>query len=101
MSGRMKTLFDRFTDLLHDPDQHARKRALAGRRGWMVAVGTDPDLPPGFDEPFARTVRYLGMSWAGCLYVNTRDVDWVKAAKGPVTTLISRIEAARGRGVPH
>lgn len=101
MSGRMKTLFDRLTDLLHDREQHARKRALTGRRGWMVAVGTDPELPPGFDEPFARTVRYFGMNWAGCLYLNTRSPDWLAASDGAITALIARIEAARGRnGVP-
>ena len=74
MSGRMKTLFDRFTDLLSDRDRARRARALAGRDIWMLAVGVDPDLPPGFDVPFRMTAGYLGLIWRGSAYV-ARDAN--------------------------
>jgi multimeric flavodoxin WrbA len=65
MSGRMKILFDRFTDLLGNPDG----RALAGRHMWLVATGTDADLPDGFDVPFARTADWCAMDWRGATYI--------------------------------
>jgi hypothetical protein len=69
MAGRMKTLFDRFTDLLSDRDQALRGRALAGRRIWTLAVGTDAEPPPGFYEPFRLTADYLAMDWQGGIYL--------------------------------
>ena len=65
MSGAMKTLFDRFTDLLGRPEG----RALAGRQVWLVATGTDPALPEGFDVPFARTAEWFDMAWRGATYI--------------------------------
>jgi hypothetical protein len=73
MGGRMKTLFDRFTDLLSDRDDARRARRLAGRGIWMLAVGADPELPPGFDVPFRMTADYLGLAWRGCAYVACGD----------------------------
>lgn len=69
MSGVMKTLFDRLTGLLLDPDQRKLGRALAGRSAWLLATGTDDELPPGFTEPFSRTCGYFGMVWSGAAYV--------------------------------
>jgi NAD(P)H-dependent FMN reductase len=74
MSGRTKTLFDRFTDLLSDRDERGRGRALAGRQVWMLAVGVDPHLPVGFEEPFRLTADYLGMQWGGGLYVRSAEI---------------------------
>jgi NADPH-dependent FMN reductase len=69
MSGRMKTLFDRFSDLLGDRDPNGRGRRLAGRDVWMLAAGTDAEAPPGFDDPFARSAAYLDMRWRGGCYL--------------------------------
>lgn len=69
MSGRMKTLFDRFTDLLSGRDSAGRGRRLAGCGMWMLAAGTDPDLPPGFEEPFIRSAAYLDIGWRGGCYI--------------------------------
>lgn len=96
MSGRMKALFDRFTDLLHDAGLRERARAFAGRRTWLLAVGTDPALPPGFAEPFVRTSRYLGMNWSGAAYFNTRGDDWVVNAMPALDLFVARVEVARG-----
>ena len=69
MSGVMKTLFDRLTDLLSSPEARCRGRALAGRDMWLLATGTDPDLPDGFTEPFARTAAYFDMHWRAAFYI--------------------------------
>ena len=69
MSGLMKTFFDRLTDLLLTPDGRRTGRALAGRDVWVIATGTDPDLPDGFEIPFARTAEYFGMHWREAFYV--------------------------------
>lgn len=69
MSGRMKTLFDRLTDLSSDRDHGRRGRALRRRQIWVLAVGTGPALPEGFDIPFASTAGYLGMLWRSICYV--------------------------------
>ncbi len=69
MSGLMKTLFDRFTDLLVTPSNRKTGRLLAGKDVWLLATGTDDALPPGFLEPFARTAAYFGMCWKSAFYV--------------------------------
>lgn len=71
MSGLMKTFLDRFSDLLSGRDPMRRGRALAGRDVWLLAAGTDPKLPEGFEVPFARTAQYLEMSWRAGFYVRT------------------------------
>jgi multimeric flavodoxin WrbA len=43
MSGLMKVLFDRFTDLVTVRKDLGRR--LRGRRVFLIACGTDPDLP--------------------------------------------------------
>lgn len=91
MSGATKTLLDRFSDLLGDRDPERRGRRLAGRGVWLLAVGTDPDMPGGFDVPFARTADYLGMHWRGGVYLSTgRPAAWEEALR----RFAERIEAS-------
>jgi multimeric flavodoxin WrbA len=71
MSGVMKIFFDRLSDLLSGRDPERRGRRLAGREVWLLAVGSDPALPSGFELPFAETARYLGMIWRGGYYVRS------------------------------
>jgi multimeric flavodoxin WrbA len=71
MSGRMKTLFDRLSDLLSGRNPERRGRALAGREAWLLAVGSDPHLPDGFERPFQMTADYLGMRWREGFYVRS------------------------------
>ncbi len=76
MSGLMKTFLDRFSDLLSGRDPLRRGRALAGREVWLLAAGTDPALPEGFEVPFAKTAQYLCMNWRAGFYVRTgKDPD--------------------------
>lgn len=74
MSGPMKILFDRLSDLLSGRDPARRGRALAGRDVWLLAVGTDPALPQGFERPFQMTADYLAMKWRGAFYVCTGKI---------------------------
>jgi putative NADPH-quinone reductase len=68
MSGLMKTLFDRFTDLL-SAESRPLGRALAGRHVWLLANGTDAELPPGFAVPFEMTAAYFAMKWEQVFYM--------------------------------
>lgn len=68
MSATLKVLFDRFTDLLHDPNDRISGRTLAGRNVWLISTGTDESLPPGFDVPFALTAGYFDMVWRQAFY---------------------------------
>lgn len=53
MSGLMKTFFDRITDITTIKKELGRK--LAGKTSFLLAVGTDEDLPEGFELPFKLT----------------------------------------------
>jgi putative NADPH-quinone reductase len=70
MSGLMKTFFDRLTDLLVDAEVKRLGRALAGRRVWLLATGTDETLPHGFTVPFEKTASYFDMRWKAAFYVH-------------------------------
>jgi multimeric flavodoxin WrbA len=67
MSGRMKVLFDRLTDLLD------RQISLEGKSVFLLATGTKPDLPVGFEVPFRETAAYLGMHYKGSVYACMRE----------------------------
>ena len=92
----MKTLFDRFTDLLSDRDPSCRGRALAGRDIWLLAVGTDAEMPAGFEVPFARTAAYLNLRWGGDCYLSIPDAD---AAAERLRGFAARITAERNKAV--
>lgn len=85
MSGRMKVLFDRFTDVVT-----ARKdlgHALAGRVAFLVACGSEAALPDGFETPFRDTAAYLDMSYGGAFYATTGQA---KSVSGILRTEASR-----------
>ncbi len=69
MSGLMKVMFDRLTDLILTPERRPVGRRLAGRDIWALACGTDPELPAGFEIPFSRTADYFGCRWRDIAYV--------------------------------
>lgn len=72
MSAPMKLFFDRLTDILLDRASRPLGRALAGTSVWLVATGSDPELPMGFEEPFRRTADYFGMFWREACYIRAR-----------------------------
>lgn len=92
MSGGMKTFFDRLTDLLLVPANRPLGRALAGRKAWVLATGTEEHLPPGFTEPFARTAAYFAMEWRDAAYCRSEgDTLLAGAALAPAVELAGRL----------
>ena len=65
----MKTLFDRFTDLVTVRKDLGRQ--LRGRSVFLLACGSEPQLPEGFEVPFRETAAYLQMSYGGAFYGQT------------------------------
>ncbi|HEY5462933.1 MAG TPA: NAD(P)H-dependent oxidoreductase [Hanamia sp.] len=78
MSGHMKILFDRFTDLVTIKKEVGRK--LKGKSILLFAVGADPEIPEGFEIPFKLTAQYLDMKYKGYIYFNTQK-DSLKQQK--------------------
>ena len=71
MSGTLKRLLDRLTDLVTVEKPLGRR--LAGRTLWVVACGSAPALPEGFEVPFRETAAYFGMDYGGALYASMRE----------------------------
>jgi len=71
MSAPMKIFFDRLSDLTEN--RKAQGKALAGKSLWLIATGTDTELPQGFEVPFARTAEYFGMLYRGAAYLYTGE----------------------------
>jgi NAD(P)H-dependent FMN reductase len=71
MSGALKNFFDRLTDLIST--QKPIGRALKERTCYLVACGSDPELPEGFEVPFRRTCEYFEMEFAGSFYTPIND----------------------------
>jgi multimeric flavodoxin WrbA len=69
MSAPLKLFFDRLADLTEN--RKAQGKALAGKQVWVIASGTEPELPEGFEIPFARTAAYFGMVYRGIAYLQT------------------------------
>jgi multimeric flavodoxin WrbA len=81
MSGRMKTLFDRFTDLVTVRKDLGRQ--LEGRSAFVVTCGSEPELPDGFETPFRDTAAYFRMTFGGTFYAQTaKGADWSTALQG-------------------
>jgi putative NADPH-quinone reductase len=79
MSAPLKIFFDRLTDLTENLKPHGK--ALAGKSVWVIATGSEPVLPEGFEVPFARTAEYFDMRYRAIFYLHTgeeaamRDAD--------------------------
>jgi ribosomal-protein-alanine N-acetyltransferase len=98
MSGQMKVFLDRFSDLLTRRSGDGRR--LRGTQVLVVASGTDPALPEGFEAPFRQTCDYLGMHYGGAFYLQFDGQRIVRpgAARAARTFAdrLARIVAARG-----
>lgn len=71
MSGILKIFFDRLTDIVTVEKSLGRK--LAGKKMALIALGTDPEIPPGFEMPFHLTATYFNMHFLGFLYCCTKN----------------------------
>lgn len=78
MSGRMKVLFDRFTDLVTVRKDMGRQ--LQGRGIALLACGSEPLMPDGFDVPFRETAAYLKMDYRGVFYAQTNTHGLTRSA---------------------
>jgi multimeric flavodoxin WrbA len=78
MSAPLKIFFDRLTDLTEN--LKAKGNALAGKPVWVIATGTEAELPEGFEIPFARTADYFGMTYRGAAYLYTGTDATLRAA---------------------
>lgn len=70
MSGGLKIFFDRLTDLMTIRKDLGRQ--MAGKENFLVAVGAEEELPPGFEVPFQLTSSYFGMMYKACYYCSTK-----------------------------
>jgi multimeric flavodoxin WrbA len=78
MSAPLKIFFDRLSDLLET--DKISGRALAGKRVWVIATGTEETLPEGFEVPFRRTADYFQMMYCGCAYLYAGTDPCLRAA---------------------
>ena len=90
MSGLMKVFFDRLTDLVTIRKQIGRQ--LRGKSTFLLAVGTDEEMPPGFETPFKLTSEYLDMSYEGCIYYSTKHPKKEEFIQDSIETFISKIK---------
>lgn len=63
MSGRMKTFFDRLSDLLTIEKELGRQ--LRGKEMGVMSCGSDAEIKDGFYMPFVESAAYLGMTYIG------------------------------------
>jgi multimeric flavodoxin WrbA len=70
MSGVLKAFFDRLSDLLSF--HRTIGRALKGKKTFLIATGSDSELPPGFEEPFRLTSEYFGMTFERSFYKSVK-----------------------------
>jgi NAD(P)H-dependent FMN reductase len=80
MSAQTKVFLDRLTDLLEI--HKAEGRLLRGKSLAVLACGTEPALPPSFDEPFRLTCGYLGMRFRGSHYTQFSSTNVPMALTG-------------------
>lgn len=67
MSGQMKVFFDRLTDLV--TIRKTSGRQLAGKQTFLVATGSERELPEGFEAAFRLTSDYFDMKFKGSCYI--------------------------------
>jgi multimeric flavodoxin WrbA len=90
MSGPMKTFFDRLTDLVTIKKQQGRE--LQGKYTWLIAVGTDPELPDGFEMPFKLTSGYLNMIYEGAIYYSTESLKTETQVEEVISSFRNKIK---------
>ena len=89
MSGLMKTFFDRLTDLI--TVHKGTGRQLKGKQVYLIVVGTDAELPVGFDNPFKLTCAYLQMEYNGSIYFSMRH-DTGDDKKAEIQNFIQQLQ---------
>jgi hypothetical protein len=92
MSGLLKTFFDRLTDLVTIAKPLGRR--LRGKRLFLLVVGTDTALPPGFETPFRLTADYFGMSFGDTLYRSSQSPPPAEVVAQSVSDFLAALAAS-------
>lgn len=66
MSGTLKQFFDRLTELITTSKEIGR--GLAHKKTYLLATGSDLEMPSGFEIPFQKTSEYFGMNYQQAFY---------------------------------
>lgn len=66
MSGVLKVFFDRLTELITTSKDVGR--ALKGKEVYLLATGSEEELPEGFEVPFKKTSEYFDMHYMRAYY---------------------------------
>ena len=90
MSGLMKTFFDRLTDVVTIKKEYGRQ--LKDKSIFLLVVGTDKELPVGFDKPFELTSGYLHMSYQGHIYYSTKHPKPEQLVEDLIDTFNNKIK---------
>lgn len=88
MSGIMKNMFDRLTDLV--TVNKTAGRNLKGKYICLIAVGTEQKLPEGFETPFKRTADYFDMNYVASAYACTK-VNYDISVKNAFIRAINKV----------
>ncbi len=56
-----------------------------------IAAGTDPELPEGFEVPFAATARYFRMEWKGSCYCRSSKEGLTASSKKLLKEFSARV----------
>jgi putative NADPH-quinone reductase len=89
MSGLLKNFFDRFTELITTKKHLGRQ--LKGKRSYLLVIGADKLMPPGFEHPFLLTSEYLDMEYKGHLYYSTKHSIEEEIMQGQINDFINKI----------
>ena len=84
MSAQAKTFLDRLSDLLSF--RKALGCQLRGKGFAVVCAGSDPGLPPSFNQPFELSCSYLGMHFLGSCYAQFDGDQLVNADAATAAT---------------
>lgn len=90
MSGIMKTFFDRLTDLITIEKKSGRQ--LKGKSIFLIAVGAEEELPPGFEIPFKATADYLDMEYQTSLYYSIKHSKTGKEFEDSIQSFSNKIK---------
>lgn len=89
MSGYMKVLFDRLTDIVSSQKHLGRK--LKGKRIALLAVSNSDALPQGFEVPFSDTANYLDMEYLGCFFSPSKELNNTKVIEEKAANWIKKV----------
>lgn len=72
MSGLMKIFFDRLTELKKQKKEIGRK--FKNKSVFLLVVGSDKEIPMGFEIPFKLTAEYFDMAYKSYIYFSTSHI---------------------------